>query len=785
MSSIVQSTDPGYQQLQKVLESHKNGAHNASRRTGERPKDLQTREQCVSEFDMASMSQKMRNMQSGHMMMTSVTGNPYPPSIADMQDLKRIMIKDLMLENHHRGSYMLLRFVCKSMRMTAIMNVAEDETGMVIPFAIYMQEPEAVRKAESILRQNCVIILKEPYFKLGTNGQYAVRVDQPTDIVWLADDDSRIPTEWKVLPDASSASAEYWKRKGNEFVGKSKYYDAIEIYTKALWFSPPPEELDNIYRNRALAYLRTEAFDFALKDISYVSDPQEKGLYRKGLALYGLGRFKDAFDVFQILIDAYPGSKYGNQELNRCRLRVVEQETGIYDFRALYKATALRPPRLDIANFIGPVEVRDSTGRGRGLFTTQAVEAGEILLCEKAFAYCYAASPGEAAKMQSTHLAEISFMIDVAREKANTINFLRINSLHRQIPCKFSRCFSSLHIFIALESTKRSHTDLIICMKITVGTHADLIRVVSNKLVLNPSLRPLFEDLYGGDYEGIKDASADGSPVIDTFLVARTVHLNCFSCPLTSKDTTQYTEDEDTTEHTTGLWITSSYINHSCMGTCDRSYIGDMQIVRAARDMPAGTELTFSYIALEDTEAMKTTLMDGWGFECDCARCADDRSTSSNVKAQRQKLIESFNDTSASLKRKRDLVSQLNKTYQQPASQVPRFDMWDLYIDLVTESAQHGESEEKLIDEVVDALESVGFVIEGARVSSDASEEIVVRQWGAPHHEVTAAWLTMRNRYKALGLMELADQAKEFARIGWMLRVGEDTSFVYDNPPPR
>jgi len=39
--------------------------------------------------------------------------------------------------------------------------------------------------------------------------------------------------------------------------------------------------------------------------------------------------------------------------------------------------------------------VKESPGRGRGLFTTKAVKAGELLSCEKAFAYCYADNPEE------------------------------------------------------------------------------------------------------------------------------------------------------------------------------------------------------------------------------------------------------------------------------------------------------------------------------------------------------------------------------------------------------
>ncbi|KAK0112749.1 hypothetical protein ONS95_014484 [Cadophora gregata] len=376
MSSIVDASDPSYLKLEKILAGQRSAVKNALRRKGERPQNLPARSQCINEFEMASLSNQMRNMQAGHLMMTTVLGYPYPPATASVDNLRKLMIKDLTLETNHRGHYLLLRFVCTAMRMSAVMNIVEDEAGSVIPFALDMQEPETVRRADSIFRENGVIIVKETYFKIGTNGQYAIRVDHPTDIVWLSENDHRVPTKWRVRPDDMPNAAEHWKKKGNDAVGKAKYYDAIDM--GALLSSPSVEERDIIYRNRALAYLQTESLDGALEDIACVSDPQEKGLYLKGLALYGLGRFNDAMEVFQAVVDSYPSSGSGKEELNRCRLRMAEHESGIYDFKAMYKATKLRPPRVDAATYKGPVEVRKSEGRGRGLYTTRAVKAGEI-----------------------------------------------------------------------------------------------------------------------------------------------------------------------------------------------------------------------------------------------------------------------------------------------------------------------------------------------------------------------------------------------------------------------
>ena len=41
---------------------------------------------------------------------------------------------------------------------------------------------------------------------------------------------------------------------------------------------------------------------------------------------------------------------------------------------------------MDAATYLGPIEVQGSDGKGRGLFATRDVKAGELLLCEKAFA---------------------------------------------------------------------------------------------------------------------------------------------------------------------------------------------------------------------------------------------------------------------------------------------------------------------------------------------------------------------------------------------------------------
>ena len=93
------------------------------------------------------------------------------------------------------------------------------------------------------------------------------------------------------------------------------------------------------------------------------------------------------------LIELYPRNESAIKDLERCDIRSREQ-SGTFDFASMLDEAMIKQPspRLDRASYIGPVEVRKCTieSHGRGLFTTQAVRPGELLLCEKAFATAFA-----------------------------------------------------------------------------------------------------------------------------------------------------------------------------------------------------------------------------------------------------------------------------------------------------------------------------------------------------------------------------------------------------------
>lgn len=145
----------------------------------------------------------------------------------------------------------------------------------------------------------------------------------------------------------------------------------------------------------------------------------------------------------------------------RVRKRLHEQKTGDYDFQHMHRQARATPPLIDCATYAAPVEIRQSPGRGRGLFTTRRISAGELLLCEKAFGYVFA-EDGSAA--------------------SNTI-LMNMN-------------------------TKR----------VTMGGHANLITQLVQKLYHDLEAAQSFAKLHHGDYKAALATEVDGRPIVDTYV---------------------------------------------------------------------------------------------------------------------------------------------------------------------------------------------------------------------------------------------------------------------------
>lgn len=170
--------------------------------------------------------------------------------------------------------------------------------------------------------------------------------------------------------------------------------------------------------------------------------------------------------MLEQLCNKLPHNSEASVFLGRAQSRTVEQKSGVYNFNELQaNAKKLRPPHLDHATYIGPVEIRQTEFKGRGLFVTKAVKAGELLLCEKAFSHAHA---DEGASDRSVNIQKINPLIDPMTGGG------------------------------------------------IMGARKDLIMLTVQKLYRNPSLAQAFTTLCHGTYEGVSPATVDGKPIVDT-----------------------------------------------------------------------------------------------------------------------------------------------------------------------------------------------------------------------------------------------------------------------------
>lgn len=204
----------------------------AKKQQGKRPLDRKPKEHAYQNFMLSYMSnQAITSAQGGReviMIHRSVLPLVYRPCTTPMNQLSPIAIRDLQLETHHRGTYLLLRSMTPPNYMTAIMALMEDRNGDAILLQLYQQEDEETRPAGDIITVGTILLVKEPFFKLMADGDCGIRVDHLSDVVHLKEDDVRIPEAWQPRIVEIERSAESLKMHGDSFMKESKYWNAIK-----------------------------------------------------------------------------------------------------------------------------------------------------------------------------------------------------------------------------------------------------------------------------------------------------------------------------------------------------------------------------------------------------------------------------------------------------------------------------------------------------------------------------------------------------------------------------
>ncbi|KAJ4111312.1 hypothetical protein NW768_011885 [Fusarium equiseti] len=691
----------------------------------------------ISNFEPGPQGPPMRREDqktTGHV--TLIT-NPYPPSSVPAAELEAIPFSQMRLQMPQHGKKVFVRVITPPVRETAtVIAVVEDEEGTAVFLNLFQQLEDKVEPHWEVVLHNSVAIIKGPFFMQLADHPCTLKVDHPSDIIWLRDGDERIPQNWRAtgmyrgVPAGLPHNTDFYRLYGNKCMGEKEYAAAHRVYSFALETAETLEQKQVTYLSRSLANLKLDRPAKALIDATAldceISEPDAKTLYCQFRAHYALGDFAECNAKLQTLLKSFPENKAAKAHLRRVESRLHEQETGRYSYKSMYEQAKVTPPLIDCATYSNPVEVRESSGRGRGLFTTKAVTAGDLLLCEKAFAYSF-----------------VDETVSPTR--------LLMNS-----------------------ATK----------KIVIGGPAYLLPQVAQKLYHNPQFLPGFHELYHEEPNKVDVAECDGAPVIDSFKIERIIALNAFGAPRSTCENltdaeqgrNQSLEPMHSTFATAGIWLMASKINHSCIGNCHRSFIGDMQIVRATKDIPANTELLFSYHPLSTLEyygEVQEHLSD-WGFVCECALCKDRKNT---TKTQMQRRAIFLNESLAHFRGTGDidvakgnrLLKGIKSTYNGKAAKKVRIELAVAYTAACSYYARECMTFEGG-NTAIKALEALGFTIIASFTNQPSLE---VKEWGVLHNLVPFLFLQLVHAYRGVK-PELCATARQYAKLAYSMLVGED-----------
>ncbi|WQF84415.1 Putative SET domain, tetratricopeptide-like helical domain superfamily, SET domain superfamily [Colletotrichum destructivum] len=524
-------------------------------------------------------------------------GQTYPPSTASLQDLKPMKFTELQMETHHRGRSLIVKrasrcpVVTLAARSWTVVQDEEEKETERLEICLHK-----TTDGEDTLESARRYIIKEPYFTLTEDGEATLRIDHPSDLVVCQDEIVKGSSTQVEDAEKGEALAKKCKDKGNAALQKKDLPLTRESYSQGLKLARQeavqktnPDLARDIARNRAHVHLLLDRQDEAIADAKAsligADDQRSKELdskayFRAGSGAYNLGQYQQAKEYFEQAKKLAPEEKGAAMYLRKVEMRLREEKEGNYDLQKIRANLTPASPRADAASFTSKTEVKESVGRGRGLFATRDIAAGEIVMVEKAFCVVWG------------HESEVltAMTYDVRDDRI------------RVAP---------------------------------VG----LTKAISQKLLRNSSQIARVMDLYG-DYQGEGDVAAtktEEGAVVDVFRVHDIVSRNAFG------PGGQYGE-EGARNASTGLWIWAAYINHSCIANAKKEYVGDLMVLRALRAIKKGEEIFHSYDESADYEARQKALLTTWGFECGCALCAAEKTDDDKLRRKRQTLANDADD---------------------------------------------------------------------------------------------------------------------------------------------
>ncbi|KAM7193872.1 hypothetical protein V8F33_007558 [Rhypophila sp. PSN 637] len=703
-----------------------------------------------------------------------VMAEAYPACTKSIKELEIIPLSDLRVETHHRGQAVIVKIISAPFIGAGSVSIVEDEFGNVDKIAIYNQGDTSILSG---VPEGCFVAIKEPYYiynnSPGASGEaldFMICVDHPSDVVLLRFTDPIIPESLRLGPILQTADD--WRNAGDKAFLEKDYPTAIFCYTEGLEACDPSTPSDDpkrrsIHTKRSGTNLLLGRYDAAKSDAiaSLTGSPNAdwKAHFNAGRASYGLCDYPSAKEHLTKAVSLLNSSTSPNpssiavvqKELTRTESRLNEETTGDYPFTEMLS--------LLLKQGTNPTPHLD---RGSFLLNTTIQPSphhGRGLFAARDL------SPGDL----------------VLVEKASLM------------PNQYSPTRASAALY------------------------ASMIRQMCD----NPSLCASILPLHPGDdlpYSYPENSPSPGDiidsvPIIDIFQAEGIRSKNCFSLPLATVLATRPSMPDNLLAK--GLWIHTSYMNHSCVPNTMRSFMGDLLISRATRHIKKGEEIFQQYCPIKPfPEVRQKQFVDNWGFTCTCVLCSSEQKSSATNFAKRNELVDKIDKIcgkhkildniavnkgieskdiipDAAIRNVDRLMRQLEDLHEQEIYDghheegvlIPRLML--IYPTNWLISAHRGRKNwSRVVKYSIKVLRNFGF--RTIRADQEKSDRIEGVEWepmglwdmdgekgqgkaaGLMTVHVVAALRRLAEAYESLGRKEMARRCEEAARFGYMVVCG-------------
>ena len=415
-----------------------------------------------------------------------------------------------------------------------------------------------------------------------------------------------------------------WRQLGNDLFKKKEYSKAIMAYSTEL-----TEHSDDhlLISNRAEAFLKlgqyTEAYHDAL-NVTQLCDTDVKGHYRLGRALTGLDRFEEARTSLETAYRLDRSNRAVFEELKSARALVQSRRKVKWSCllqTVLGEAKKERVLKSSQDDYVGDVEIQHSwIGKGRGLYATQDIPAGAVILACKAICTAYVDELEGLPPKDEDSNRLVDCLVTKLAKKLDGSNVHEARELQEQL----SQLSAGSGPPAPRDTSRQDEADQL------EATCEWVKPIVKHNAFSSTSWDPMSSMLYSSsDEEGaLKEAG---------------VKFN-------SKNM----------KFGYGLWNLPSYVNHSCLFNAFRFTIGNFFFLISNRVITATEEITTFYVRPDEPDR-QLVFENDYGFTCKCRLCVAEQTIPSNAKGYMKEAEKILEDVSEKvMKYDEDCMGDLN-----------------------------------------------------------------------------------------------------------------------------